>query len=69
MASFGPKGSKCSDNSSDDMESDGFREMRERMNKEREAFFQDSPTSSFFGRESPFFRVSLYFHGFLTPTI
>ena len=53
MASFGPRGSKVDP----DLESDRFREMRERMNKERDAFFQDSP-NSFFGRESPFFRVS-----------
>ena len=44
----------------------GFRDMRDRMNRDREAFFNDSaggssatPTSSIFGRESPFFRVSL----------
>ena len=41
-----------------------FRDMRDMMNRDREAFFNDSgssatPTSSFFGRESPFFRVSL----------
>merc|ERR1711963_537202 len=38
-----------------------FRDMRDMMNRDREAFFNDSgnsatPTSSFFGRESPFFR-------------
>merc|ERR1711963_1229917 len=38
-----------------------FRDMREQMNRDREAFFNDggnssTPTSSIFGRESPFFR-------------
>jgi hypothetical protein len=36
---------------------DNFREMRERMGRDRDAFFSDSP-QQFFGRESPFFRVS-----------
>lgn len=59
MASFGPKGSKVDP----DFESDRFREMRERMNRDRDAFFQDSP-SSFFGRESPFFRSRPGFEDF-----
>ena len=42
-----------------------FRDMRDKMNRDREAFFTaDSPFSSepsqpFFGHESPFFRVRI----------
>ena len=42
-----------------------FRDMRDKMNRDREAFFSaDSPFSSnspqsFFGRESPFLRVRI----------
>ena len=60
MASFGPKGSKSEPANSEAGSDEHFRQMRDRMNKEREAFFQDSP-SSFFGRESPFFRVRFFF--------
>ena len=39
-----------------------FRDMREQMNRDREAFFNDGSGNSsgtpIFGRESPFFRVS-----------
>merc|ERR1712004_201237 len=49
----------------------GFRDMRDRMNRDREAFFNDSaggssatPTSSIFGRESPFFRNRPSFEDF-----
>ena len=59
MASFGPKGSKSEPANSEAGSDEHFRQMRDRMNKEREAFFQDSP-SSFFGRESPFFRVRFF---------
>ena len=57
-----------------------FRDMRDKMNRDREAFFNDSgsgsgspaaagPTpSSIFGRESPFFRVSTIFF-LATPTL
>ena len=34
-----------------------FRDMRDKMNRDRDAFFSDTP-QSLFGRESPFFRVS-----------
>ena len=60
MASFGSKGSKTEPANSEPGSDDHFRQMRDRMNRERESFFQDSP-SSFFGRESPFFRVSIFF--------
>ena len=59
MASFGSKGSKTEPANSEPGSDDHFRQMRDRMNRERESFFQDSP-SSFFGRESPFFRVSIF---------
>lgn len=46
-----------------------FSDFRDKMNRNREAFFTDSPaapsssggsSSGFFGRESPFFRVSFF---------
>jgi len=63
MASFGSKGSKTEPANSEPGSDDHFRQMRDRMNRERESFFQDSP-SSFFGRESPFFRSRPGFEDF-----
>ena len=68
MASFGSKGSKTEPANSEPGSDDHFRQMRDRMNKEREAFFQDSP-SSFFGRESPFFRVSIFLFCYHPPAL
>ena len=35
-----------------------FQDMRDKMNRDREAFFGTDSPQPFFGRESPFFRVS-----------
>ena len=38
-----------------------FQDMRDKMNRDREAFFGTDSPQPFFGRESPFFRVSTLF--------